>query len=37
MQGEGLETAAGPPEEFLKYVSRDVAKWRKVIKAAGIK
>jgi tripartite-type tricarboxylate transporter receptor subunit TctC len=37
MQGEGLETAAGPPEEFLTYVRRDVEKWRKVIKEAGIK
>ena len=36
MQNEGLETAAGPPEEFLQYVSRDVDKWRKLIKQAGI-
>jgi tripartite-type tricarboxylate transporter receptor subunit TctC len=36
MQNEGLETAAGPPEEFLQYVSRDVEKWRKLIKQAGI-
>ena len=36
MQNEGLETAAGPPEEFLQYVGRDVDKWRKLIKQAGI-
>jgi tripartite-type tricarboxylate transporter receptor subunit TctC len=37
MQSEGLETSAGPPEEFHQYVSRDVEKWRKVIREAGIK
>jgi tripartite-type tricarboxylate transporter receptor subunit TctC len=37
MQNEGLDTAAGPPEQFLQYVSRDVEKWRRVIKQAGIK
>lgn len=36
MQGEGLEPAAGPPEEFLKVISRDVEKWRRVIKEAKI-
>jgi tripartite-type tricarboxylate transporter receptor subunit TctC len=37
MRGEGLEPAAGPPEELQKVVSRDVEKWRRVIREAGIK
>ena len=37
MKGEGLEMAAGPPEDFLTYVSRDVEQWRRVIKEAEIK
>ncbi len=36
MQGEGLEPAGGPPEELLKYIRRDVEKWRNVIKEAKI-
>ena len=36
MQGEGLEPAGGPPEELLKFIRRDVEKWRNVIKEAKI-
>ena len=36
MQGEGLESAGGPPGELLKFISRDVEKWRRVIKEAKI-
>jgi tripartite-type tricarboxylate transporter receptor subunit TctC len=36
MQNEGLETAAGPPDEFRTVVGRDVAKWRRVIDEAKL-
>ena len=36
MRNEGLEMAAGPPEQFSDVVSRDVAKWRRVIRDAKI-
>jgi hypothetical protein len=36
MLNEGLEMAAGPPEQFHKFVSQDVAKWRRVIDEAKI-
>ena len=36
MQGEGLEPAGGPPEEFYKVIKRDVEKWRKTIQDAKI-
>jgi tripartite-type tricarboxylate transporter receptor subunit TctC len=36
MLNEGLEMAAGPPEQFRKFVSQDVAKWRRVIDEAKI-
>jgi tripartite-type tricarboxylate transporter receptor subunit TctC len=35
-RAEGLESAAGPPEEFGELIRRDVEKWRKVVKAARI-
>lgn len=34
---EGLEATEGPPELLSEVVSRDVEKWRKVVKAANIK
>ena len=34
---QGLEAAAGTPEEFAAYMKSEMAKWAKVIKAAGIK
>ncbi len=37
LQGEGVETAAGPPTQFAEVVAGDVAKWRGVIEKAGIK
>ena len=37
LQGEGVEPAAGPPSEFAEVIASDVAKWRSVIKTAGIK
>jgi len=37
MQGEGLETAGGPPDELRKIVRRDVEKWRRVMQEAKIK
>lgn len=33
---EGIEATDGPPEVFRDVVQRDVAKWRKVVKAANI-
>ena len=36
-RGEGLELAGGPPEEFGAVVKRDIEKWRRVMKEAGIK
>jgi tripartite-type tricarboxylate transporter receptor subunit TctC len=37
MQSEGLELAAGPPEQLKEFIRRDVEKWRKVIKDGSIK
>jgi tripartite-type tricarboxylate transporter receptor subunit TctC len=37
MQAEGLDVAAGPPEEFGAVIRRDVEKWRRVMKEAKIK
>jgi tripartite-type tricarboxylate transporter receptor subunit TctC len=37
MQSEGLEVAAGPPEQFQRVIRSDVEKWRKVIKDGNIK
>jgi tripartite-type tricarboxylate transporter receptor subunit TctC len=36
MLNEGLDMAAGQPEQFHKFVSQDVAKWRRVIDEAKI-
>ena len=35
--GEGAEIVASAPEEFAKFVSVEIAQWRKVVKEAGIK
>ncbi len=32
-----MEVAGGAPERFLDLLKRDVAKWEKVVKTAGIK
>jgi tripartite-type tricarboxylate transporter receptor subunit TctC len=37
MAGDGVEPAGGPPERFREVLTRDVAKWQKVVKIAGIK
>lgn len=37
MAGEGLEPAGGSPERFLEVLKREIAKWQKVVKAAGIR
>ncbi len=37
LAGEGMEVIGGPPERFLDVLKRDVAKWQKVVKTAGIK
>ena len=36
MAVEAVEAAGGPPEEFLNVIRRDVEKWTRVVKAAGI-
>jgi tripartite-type tricarboxylate transporter receptor subunit TctC len=36
MTVEAIDAAGGPPEEFLTAIRRDVEKWTKVVKAAGI-
>ena len=36
MTAEAIDPAGGPPEEFLNAIRNDVAKWGKVVKAAGI-
>ena len=33
---EAIEAAGGPPEEFLSVIRRDVEKWTRVVKTAGI-
>jgi tripartite-type tricarboxylate transporter receptor subunit TctC len=33
---QGAEAVPGTPEEFDAHVKREIAKWGKVIKAAGI-
>ncbi len=34
---DGVEPAGGPPEQFLNAITRDIEKWKKVVKAANIK
>ena len=36
LAGEGLELAAGPPEQFRDRIRNDVEKWKKVVKEAKI-
>jgi tripartite-type tricarboxylate transporter receptor subunit TctC len=36
MENQGLELAAGPPEEFVNRLKADVAKWKRVVKEANI-
>ena len=37
MAGDSMEVVGGPPERFLEILRSDVAKWRKVVKAANFK
>jgi tripartite-type tricarboxylate transporter receptor subunit TctC len=37
LTGEGMEIIGGPPTRFLEVLTRDVAKWQRVAKIAGIK
>lgn len=37
MAGDGVEPAGGSPERFREVLTRDVAKWQKVVRIAGIK
>lgn len=37
MAGDGMEPASGSPKRFGEVLKRDVAKWQKVVKMAGIK
>jgi tripartite-type tricarboxylate transporter receptor subunit TctC len=37
MAGDGIEPAGGSPERFREVLKRDIAKWQKVVKIAGIK
>ena len=37
MAGDGLEPAGGSPERFREVLKREIAKWQKVVKTAGIK
>ena len=37
MAGDGMEPVGGSPERFREVLSRDIAKWQKVVKIAGIK
>lgn len=36
LSSEGLDAAAGPPQEFAAVIRRDIEKWRKLIRQAGI-
>jgi tripartite-type tricarboxylate transporter receptor subunit TctC len=33
----GVEAAAGPPEQLAEFQKSEIAKWSKVVKAAGVK
>lgn len=37
LTNDGVEPAGGSPERFREVLNRDIAKWQKVVKAAGIK
>lgn len=36
LEEQGLEPAAGPPEEYANRLRIDVAKWKRVVKEAKI-
>jgi tripartite-type tricarboxylate transporter receptor subunit TctC len=37
LKAQGLDPVGSTPQEFLSYMQRDIAKWTKVVKAAGVK
>jgi tripartite-type tricarboxylate transporter receptor subunit TctC len=37
LRADGMEVAHNTPEEFSRFIARDIAKWTKVVKAANIK
>ena len=37
LKGQGLDPVGSTPQEFLAFMQRDIAKWTKVVKAAGVK
>jgi len=37
LKATALDTVGDTPQEFLSYMQRDIAKWTKVVKAAGVK
>jgi len=37
LKATALDTVGDTPQEFLTYMQRDIAKWTKVVKAAGVK
>ena len=37
LRSDGMEAAHNTPEEFSRFIARDIAKWTKVVKAGNIK
>jgi tripartite-type tricarboxylate transporter receptor subunit TctC len=37
LASDGMVAAGGPPERVAEVLKRDVAKWQRVVKTAGIK
>jgi tripartite-type tricarboxylate transporter receptor subunit TctC len=37
LKSQGLEIVAGSPEQFGEFIKQEIAKWAKVVRAAGIK
>jgi tripartite-type tricarboxylate transporter receptor subunit TctC len=37
LQAEGSEVGGIPPAEFGAYIKSEIAKWKRVVKEAGIK
>ena len=37
LRADGMEAAHNTPEEFSRFIARDIAKWTKVVKAGNIK
>jgi len=37
LRNDGMEAAHNTPEEFSRFIARDIAKWSKVVKTGNIK